>query len=486
MENVASAILARRGAVISGAILSCVCLSVFLCMLALGWYAHPSLADDYCYATKFMRLGIVGGTVDQYISWSGGYSSIFLSGAIPALFDFISVYKFIPAILILLTALAASCWVMAVCETTARKFTPWVMGIGFVVLYLSMMPSVVTGFYWFNSAMTYQVANILLTVMVALVISLLVPGNDDDKRGRRFIMLGIAICAGMGCTETVMSAMFILMNCICIWRFSVRHDERKHWVAIFLITYAAFFLVVLAPGNSVRAGVSDNAFMLLPSLKNSVWYGWGMLTDYLAMPQLWWASGIALILFCRLGGARDLSAYIRHSHVGAAIMVTLAIPLVFCFPSWLALGLSPPYRTQNAILYMFLLGWFCSTALVAFKYLARSGPVLAVQPVSTRVATTIIVVCVAMSAALLSSSNIRLVSSDLFGKAADYDRSMEHRYALIIAASESGLRTAVVPKLAQSPTSLNYLEIYGSSTEEPFLRCLADYFGIPDVVVEAP
>ena len=77
--------VARTARVTTGALVL-LCLGVFLVLLALSWFMHPLFADDYCYATRFMSLGVVGGLASHYMEWTGGFSSTALSGTIPVLF----------------------------------------------------------------------------------------------------------------------------------------------------------------------------------------------------------------------------------------------------------------------------------------------------------------------------------------------------------------------------------------------------------------
>ena len=141
----------------------CAVLSIFL-MLSL--YTWPSSADDLCLAVYFEEHGVLGGLYGKYMLWSGGYTSIFLMGAVPQLGDYYAFYKILPLTIILLTVWASTAFFRDVLGTTKFSFWSCVLGVSFTMLFISSMPLVVSGFYWFASAAKYQGGNILLICLL--------------------------------------------------------------------------------------------------------------------------------------------------------------------------------------------------------------------------------------------------------------------------------------------------------------------------------
>jgi hypothetical protein len=229
--------------------------------------------------------------------------------------------------------------------------------------------------------------------------------------------------------------------------------------------------------------MTDN-FLVEYALRGAIGSGSELLWKLLGVPQLWLASILAIVFFCRLGWRRQMMSRIRHTHVAAGVMLTLAIPLILSFPSWLALGGGPVPRTQNSIVYIFLMAWFGTFALISFKYLSRANLALAVQPVSSAVRAFVTLNCLALCVSLIQSDNVRLATTDLFEKAPAYDHAMQLRYEEMRAASKTGQYTATIPLISDPPLSIGALELSGSSDTPSFLDCFTYYFGVPRVIIE--
>ena len=72
------------------------CFGILLVFVALSYFAHPAPVDDFCFANEFKAYGIMGGLVRQYLIWSGGYTSTFVSGVVPNLFDYLEMGHLAP------------------------------------------------------------------------------------------------------------------------------------------------------------------------------------------------------------------------------------------------------------------------------------------------------------------------------------------------------------------------------------------------------
>ena len=212
----------------------------------------PRMSTTFAWPTSSRHTGFLAAWVRQYMIWSGGYTSTFISGAVPNLFDYLAIYKFLPITMLLLTVFAAARCTAAICGTQRSAAWVYLVGVGFTVLFLSFMQSVVMGFYWFNGAVTYQLANIILVGMITLIIRILDEDGDKALQTRRFIYLGLLIVLGIGCTETVMVEMFVLINAVGLWQIFVSRQRRRVWIALMALSVACFLVYTLSPGNLGR------------------------------------------------------------------------------------------------------------------------------------------------------------------------------------------------------------------------------------------
>jgi hypothetical protein len=483
--------LTSRFARAAGVVLVFTCLGILLVFLALSLYTHPADVDDFCLANEFKAFGIFGGLVRQYMIWSGGYTSTFISGAVPNLFDYLEIYKFLPITLLLLTVFAVARCVAAICRLQQPAAWPYLVGVGFTVLFLAIMQSVVMGFYWFNGAVTYHLADIILVGMVTLIIRILDDDGGQALQSRRFVYLGLLIVAGMGCTETVMVEMFVLLNFVCLWQIFVARERRRGWMVLLALVYFCFLLVVLAPGNIGRSShivdvYSDQhtGIQFLQSLWASIYYGFRDLLRLLTLPYLWWSTLIVVLLFSRYGRRLGSFRKIRSFHVLLGIIVTLSLPAVLQFP-WQLMQSGPTHvRTQNAITFGFLLSWFSTWAMITFRYWSYKEPVLSIQPVSVPYRLANGAACLALSITLFGNSNITLAYSDLVSKAVAYDQYMQQRYARLKDAASRGERSVTVKLYHELPTTISIGDVNGNMVGTNIRTCIGLYFGFESMNIE--
>ena len=469
------------------------CLGILFVFLALSWYAHPADVDDFCLANEFKAYGIFGGLVRQYMIWSGGYTSTFISGAVPNLFDYLAIYKFLPITMLLLTVFAAARCTAAICGTQRSAAWVYLVGVGFTVLFLSFMQSVVMGFYWFNGAVTYQLANIILVGMITLIIRILDEDGDKALQTRRFIYLGLLIVLGIGCTETVMVEMFVLINAVGLWQIFVSRQRRCVWIALMALSVACFLVYTLSPGNLGRTShiidvYSDqhSGIQFWESLWASISYGYIELLRLLTSPGLWWSTVIAVVLFSRYGRRFASFRRVNSIHVLLGIAVCLSLPAVLQFP-WQLMQSGPTHpRTQNAITFGFLLSWFCTWAMITFRYWSYNRPALSIQPPVTTYRLAYGFACLALCITFLGNSNITLAYSDLGSKAYAYDQYMQQRYAKLEAAAARGERSVTVELYRDLPVTISIGDVNGNMAGSGVRTCMALFFGFEHMNIKEP
>ncbi len=483
--------LTSRFARTSGVVLALLCLGILLIFLALSLYAHPADVDDFCLANEFKAFGIFGGLVRYYMIWNGVYTTTFLAGAIPNLFDYLVIYKFLPMTILLLTVFATARCIGAICRLDCFPAWPYLVGVGFTVLFLAIMQSVVTGFYWFDGAVTYQLANIILVGMVTLIIRIFDDDGGKAQQTRRIYYLGLLIVIGMGCTETVMVEMFVLMNGVSLWQLFVSTERRRAWTVLLALTYICFLVVALAPGNAGRSAhilavYSDQhtGIEFLASVQDSIYYGTMELLRLLTLPYLWWSTLIVVILFSRYGRRLGSFRKIRSIHVLIAIGVCLMVPVVLQFP-WQLMHSGPTHpRTENAITFGFLFSWFCTWALITFRYWSYKKPVLSVQPPVALYRLAYGAACLALSITFVGNSNITLAYSDLVSKAYAYDQYMQQRYVKLKAAAGRGERSVTIKLYRELPTTISISEVNGNMAGANLRTCIGLYFGFESMNIE--
>jgi hypothetical protein len=487
--------------------------------LALSLYTWPSAADDLCLANYFEEYGVFGGLYGKYMLWSGGYSSIFLMGAVPQLGNFLGdyylLYKFLPLTFVLLTVWASTALFRTILPASISAASCWLLGLGFTVLFLSSMPSVATGFYWFSSAAKYQGGNLLLVCQL-LIFSRLVKSAAEPLRARTkgFVVAGICIAFGVGFSETQMVVFYALVTLMCFWRMSVEDkDSRVKWVWLGLFVWMNCFVAIyiLAPGNSLRSEVEGltaiTPEIILDAIHASIIIGIEVIDEYLALPQLWWFSAIVVLMFLSAGSnnksvfansrvtkSRDIKSKARQGnklhggYIALGGLVCLLLPITLQFPSLLLLAVQPPLRIANAILFLFFLSWCVTLALlvrwVIEKYSGYIGRLF-----DTGISAGVVRawmgagLLVGFASHALASFNIQTAYSDLTEVAPEYNHFMYDRYQELNAAKDSG-NLFVVSQYPNPPQTIHSLDIVSPDSGLDFTLCFSEYFGVGIQVID--
>lgn len=469
--------------IIRNSVLTLCAVSVAYIFFRLSFFTHPSEADDFCFANQFRALGIWKALVDNYLFWSGGYTSTLISGVIGAKTNFIEIYKFLPLTLLAATISSATYFVCSIFRVSLTNLWSWLGGLGFTLLFISIMPAVVSGFYWFNGAVTYQLANIFLMLTLAQCIRIIDQSIHGKVRCRSFFVLALAIAFGIGCTETVMAEIVIMISLISTWRIIIDQHNRREWLIILLLTIAFFLIYALAPGNTHRAShiankeIADHAgYDFLAAYKASVYFGFRELITILSNAQLWWATCLYILLFKAYAGTRiHLKEKIRRSHIVLGMLVTLLIPIVLQFPSQFIISIFPAQRTQNSIYFGFLLAWFCTWTLVTIKYIRL--PYLGSS--NTRLSNiTSLIASLFLAYFVVVSYNIKTALYDLANKAQNYDATLKKRYADVRAAIDRGEQYYTVDTIADPPSTINLISKHLNQSTTNHVTCFSRYIGI--------
>lgn len=449
----------------------------------LAIYTHPSEADDFCFAFQFRELGVWDSLVKNYLLWSGGYTSTLISGVIAGKTNLIEIYKFLPMSLLIATILSASFFLSVLFRIKLSNPWVWLGGLGYSLLFISIMPAVVSGFYWFNGAVTYQLANICLLLIFTECLRLIDMSTHGKVRASAFIPLAIFIVIGIGCTETVMAEIVILISCVFLWRISIDKYNRLTWSLIFLLTIVCFLIYALAPGNFHRAThiathetLDHTGYDLLDAYKASVYFGFVELNIFFSSIQLWCASFLYIVLFRTYGQRRfNLKIKIRASHLLFSALLCLLLPIALQFPSQLIISNTPALRTQNAIYFAVLLSWFCLLSLFTIKFFQLPS----LNKISPRLkGLTSLTASVLLVFFIGSSPNIVTAYSDLNDKAKEYDATLKKRYELVRAAVKRGETNITLDIIDRPPSTINVVSMMFNQSTTNHASCFTRYFGI--------
>jgi len=374
----------------------------------------------------------------------------------------------------------------------------WLLGLGFTILFLSCMPSVRDGIYWYSSAIKYQGANILLAGMLVLFMRLLESSDQIVARRRKdFVLVGLCIIAGVGSSETVMILFYVVTSLMCMWRISAEHRNSRTvpiWLGLLFLVNLCIAAFVFAPGNTVRSALESSSPLSLTRpldvFMTNYYSGFWLspsLEILLHLPQLWWASLIAVALILRSKHVGNKLPRVHGAYVLFGVMFTLLTPIILQVPSLLFLDLNwAPERVENSILFATLLCWFATLSLLIHWILCKSlsakaklSDGMSVLRVGLR--TIYLIALVGFGVGVASAANLQLAFADLINVAPDYDAHMRARLVRFEAARDTG---ALVSLWVYSdlPETITWLDVVTPDGNLNFSDCLGWYFGVIPVV----
>ena len=327
-------------------------LAVLLVFILLAQYAHPS-SDDFCMASGVRAEGLFTHLWNHYLEWSGRYSGNALYAVYPLFFDLFDGYRYIPVIVIAALFLATAFFLSTLFATRLRSRAVVLASLCFVSVYLLGMLSPASGLYWMAGAFTYQTANVLLLVALALMLRL----ADRQRRGENFLpvwaVLLVVVVIAIGANETSMLAFTALALLAATLQLRGGWNILWPWLVVLAVSLLCFAVVYFAPGNDVRAADFPLRHDFSRSIRGSLNVGAKTLWIWLSNPVWILASLLAPFAFMRLHEQSTRRVNVPIAWIALLMLCTLAMPFVLQFPAWWSMGGWPPARTLDAVYFLF-------------------------------------------------------------------------------------------------------------------------------------
>jgi hypothetical protein len=449
-------------------------------LIALSLFAHPS-GDDFCYASKVIELGFFEAQKHSYQTVNGRYTATAGIDAFALLGDIVTRYPLAPALLLLSTFAAFGLLVSIVAQNRFTLGDRLLAAGALALVYVSMTPDPAQTFYWLAGGATYQVGNILFTVLVALLVALETrPRGSAVRRAALFVAASVCVVAIMGTNEVSLILTLLTLACGTVIVACKGSATRYLWLALLAIALVAAVASIAAPGNFIRAGTvesgSDGQLRLAPLWAALAFVPWT------ALRILYWLSSIALwasalLLFLV---TRNYIAPSMRRPDGAFDKKLLALPAVWLVVIFAlsAIGFVAnryplPERAESVVNLAFLLGWYPSFVILAHWMLdERSFD----EALVARFAT------IALAVGLLGAPTIFEAYKDVY-RGYRYDREMNERWDAIRAAARNGPADVVVPGLSRAPRTLFATTFLTDAQKN---ACTADYFGVRSIRLGSP
>jgi hypothetical protein len=329
--------------------------AVPLLIVAFGSFYMRYMADDFCNSAAVAELGWLRFVLNTYTGWTGTFSGLAFQGITPR-----AEWLGLPIML------ALSIWALLLYiaiyvllrRGTAVKENIRLFAAAAAVLLLAgfvcVVPSLHESLFWYGSAAPYTFSLVLSTLYVPLILGF-------RKTGAILILFGFSFfLAGFSVTFTALQ-----IFSLCFFLILLRHKQtiRRRLLASLLGALAGAAVLLVAPGNAVRASVANVETDLLFTI------------IYLPRVMLYLFAFIIyktpLIALSMIGIPFLISHYYRlkfQSRISPVLIAWLLMlgsaaaafaPVIYASSTWLL-----PRRTWTAPVWIVL----CGTAALGYLY----------------------------------------------------------------------------------------------------------------------
>jgi hypothetical protein len=331
-----------------------------------------------------------------------------------------------------------------------------------VLLYLFKMPSLTEGFYWLAGGITYQLANIATLVTVTLLLTMRRAENYKWKLAAA-VFLCIMIC---GANETSMLEFLYILVALMAFEYASTCSIPKHYYLLLFVSLVAASIILVAPGNAVRAAYFQGEKNILKATLMAATSGFHRI-------EFWFFDVLVLlVLFLPFLKQVEISSPAERKIKPLLLFLyplfIFGILIVGYFPAFWSIGFEPPSRTVNVLYFLFLGSCFHYAVLCVTYVRQRSGASIAIPLFAQWILFFM------LFRSMAPHTHYHTATLDLVsGRAKTYDLEMEMRY-LEVRKHEN--EDVVFKPLTVIPTSIFFVDIEAEHPEDWKNLCTRDYF----------
>lgn len=413
--------------------------------VALSFFAHPQ-TDDLCAYDDIRDLGYANTIAHIYHTWTGRYFYITVEGAILAQMDLIEDFWLVGICTMAVLLLSMFAFVCTVTRGAVSRWRAAGLTIGLFTIYCAILPTPARAFYWLTGAATNQLVLILIFFAFALLLRDPTP-MGKFKRAVLIIVSSLLMAAAIGTYDNTIPVLDgILLGAAAVALYT-RNPRRLQFSIVLIVALISSAVVMLAPGNEVRAAFFEKA-PLLQAIDYSITNSLKWLIPTLLSPILLIASLLFLPTGWRIGRRlREITNNKPRWMLGVVVLWTVML-ICSWLPAQYVMQGNPPPRTLNTISIFLLVGLFGSIAVFCAQV---SGDDRRDLPLPTGLLAA---ARFALAAVLLTQGNGLTAALQLKDEVRDFDLAMHQRYELIRQAKARGEMDVVIPPLPVQPTLL--------------------------------
>ncbi|MDO3693775.1 DUF6056 family protein [Wenyingzhuangia sp. chi5] len=431
--------------------------------IIISFFNNPS-SDDYCFASQVKELGFWAAQKATYNGWSGRYISTAILSLNIVNENNLIWYKLFP--ILLLMFLLIGIYFLVKNFFKIRSFVVNVeISILIFLLYLTQMPIISEGLYWWSGAITYQVANILTLFLLRSLVVLI--RNKSVCNVFLGSLVGFIVAA---CNETSMILLNVLFVSVLIVRTYLNKKIDYQILVVFLAILISSAIVFVAPGNSVRGSFFPNQHRFLFSSVLASLDGFRYVLRWSGLTFL-----ISIILYLKISKSVGLEFLREKLSFSSSISLMIVVAVLFSgfFIGFWTMGKPIPARSVNSVYLFYMVGFI----YIVFKYLVD----IKFNLIFSLKHTSLLLMMIVFSI-MFDKKNMINVIDDL-GRGTAYNYNIEVKERVLKTKHSEKNETLILRPITRRPITL--LENDMKSDSDYFgNKCYANYWGLNEVIVK--
>ncbi len=418
-------------------------------MLYIAQFNTPNLVDDFCFAWVSKEYGVLAGAYYYYVGWSGRYFGNILMHLTPLFFSSSFTFSGLNTYLLLAFGFVTNLYlVRRVTDLSFRSSRLWSSVFLIQAATLYSISGMYQWFYWFSGIYYYVSLQLVFLFFVVYFF-------EKATWIRTAILVSVLFCL-MGSSEISMLIFSGVFWGYQLWKWRFKGPLNAELYLLFAIWLIGFLLMILSPGNQVRAvtnvPLADGIHILLANVKE-------LIEQFFSSPFMW-ACMLWVLFVLELP-----KSYLRMSILDMIVLTALFfVSIIVSFiPLSFALGeVHIPERIISLFL-LFMLFYMCFIVL----QLKSVWGGLHLNRIS-------LLVLVFIGLGVYKSKNFSLLFHEISsGSAERYTKEYRARFEQI--------RLAKTDKVVVAPlknhSALFFTEDLSTDPKHLWCKCVANYYG---------
>jgi hypothetical protein len=309
-------------------------------------FTHP-IADDLAFGHQTKTTDLFTQLRSTYLNWNGRYSGNFFIQLFPISIDNLLFYRLILFVSFSLFMVSFYAFIKSIFIKTTAVIL-WSITLLGMLAYLSILPTLAEGFYWYTSVIYYQLSLVFFLFFSALAINFV----KQQFLIHKVFHLGLTIfllVASIGMNESV--ALIIPFVCISFFIGSlIKKSKNTAFLAILtIVAISCAAVVVFSPGNEIRLASYTNNKDLVASFFMSFLQMGRFLASFIFS-----FSGLFYFLFvaCFFPLSTTILKQLKSHYLFIGF---IAILFLSVFPAYYATGILGQHRTLNIAALFYIL-----------------------------------------------------------------------------------------------------------------------------------